>query len=129
MAENEFQKSITELARELRNNPTPAEVKLWKILRKRQLNNCRFLRQKPIIYKQINSEVYFFIADFYCSKKKLVIELDGPIHKLKREYDRNRDFVMSQLGLYVLRIFNSELQDLKSVKQKILNCLNKLPNT
>lgn len=47
-------KSITELARELRNNPTKAERKLWQHLRRRQLNGHKFLRQKPIIYEQRN---------------------------------------------------------------------------
>ena len=73
-------KSIKELARELRKNPTDAEVKLWEVLRKRRLNNCKFLRQHPIIYNQKQHKINFFIPDFYCAEKKLVIEVDGRVH-------------------------------------------------
>lgn len=119
-------KSITELARELRNNPTPAERKLWRILRKEQLHGCRFLRQKPIIYKEINSKSYFFIADFYCAKQQLVIELDGKYHKRERqqEYDQNRDFVIGKLGIDVLRIKNDELDNIDLVIEKIIQYLD-----
>lgn len=117
-------KSITELARKLRNNPTPAERKLWSVLRKRRLNGYRFLRQKPIIYNQRNSEVYFFIADFYCAEKKLVIEVDGGYHNNQKEYDKNRDLVIRQLGLTVLRIKNDELSDLAAVKKRIIAYLD-----
>ncbi len=117
-------KSITELARELRNNPTSAERKLWSVLRKRKLNGYRFLRQKPIIYAQRNSDVYFFIADFYCHEKRLVLEVDGGYHHNQKEYDKNRDLVIRQLGLTVLRIRNEELANLTAVKKKITAYLN-----
>ena len=117
-------KSITELARELRNNPTPAEKKLWSMLRKRQLNDCKFLRQHPIIYGQREEEVHFFIADFYCSEKKLVIELDGKIHRHRKYYDQQRDLILEKKGLQVLRIDNEELNNLDKVKARILTCLS-----
>jgi leucyl-tRNA synthetase len=112
-------KSITELARELRNNPTSAERKLWEYLRKRRLKGYRFLRQKPIIYEQRNHKAYFFIADFYCAETKLVIELDGKYHNQQKEYDRNRDLVIEKLGLTVLRFDNEELQNIETVLRKI----------
>jgi very-short-patch-repair endonuclease len=40
---------------------------------------------------------------------KLVIEVDGPIHNFKKEYDANRDLVMKQLGFVVLRFTNNEV--------------------
>lgn len=123
---NDKKKSITELARELRNNPTPAERTLWPHLRKRRLNGYRFLRQKPIIYSQRNYKKDFFIADFYCAEKKLVLELDGGYHKYQQQYDRNRDKVISALGIDVLRIKNEELQNIDRVKEKILQRLEKL---
>ena len=114
-------KSITELARELRNNPTPSERKLWKVLRKKQLGGHRFLRQKPIIYRQDNRGASFFIADFYCAKEQLVIEIDGKYHRShqQKRYDRNRDLVIQQLGLRVLRIQNEELGNMDEVVEKI----------
>ena len=115
-------KSITELARELRNHPTPAERKLWRLLRRRQLHNLKFLRQKPIIYRQTKDTAFFFIADFYCAEKKLVIEVDGKYHtsQAQETYDHNRDLVIQKLGMNTLRINNHELEDLEKVKGKIL---------
>jgi len=118
-------KTITELARELRRNPTPAERKLWSHLRGKQLNGYRFVRQKPLIYRQYNNKRYFFIADFYCARKKLVIELDGKIHEFQKQYDYNRDLVMERLGIQTLRIKNSELERLPDVKIKVLKALEK----
>ncbi|MBX6362177.1 MAG: DUF559 domain-containing protein, partial [Acidobacterium ailaaui] len=55
-------------------------------------------------------------------EKRLVIELDGKIHDFQKEYDANRDFILKQLNLRILRIKNEELKDMKEVKRKILNC-------
>ena len=118
-------KTITELARELRNNPTASEKILWEELRKRQLNGYRFVRQKPFIYEQKRNKRYFFIADFYCAEKKLVIELDGIVHEYTRYYDYQRDIVLEELGLNTLRILSSELDDMQAVKRKILEFLSR----
>jgi very-short-patch-repair endonuclease len=64
-------KSIFLKAVELRNNPTKAEIILWEQLKNKDLFGVRFKRQHPID---------IFIADFYCHKYKLVIEVDGEIH-------------------------------------------------
>jgi len=92
-------------------------------LRKRQLEGYRFVRQKPLIYKEDNRQKYFFIADFYCAEKKLVVELDGKIHEYQTYYDNQRDLVLNKLGLMTLRIRNEELSDMKKVKRKILKYL------
>ena len=118
-------KSITELARELRKNPTASEKILWEELRKRRLNGYRFVRQKPFVYEQKRNKRYFFIADFYCAEKKLVIELDGIVHEYTRYYDYQRDIVLEELGLNTLRILNSELDDIEVVKEKILEFLSR----
>lgn len=115
---NQF-KSITELARELRSNPTADEKRMWEILRKRRFHGYRFLRQKPIVHEQHVHRHFFYIADFYCAELKLVIELDGKVHDFQKEYDLNRDTVMKNLGLKVLRIKNEELQNIEAVKQKM----------
>jgi very-short-patch-repair endonuclease len=67
-------------ARRMRNNPTEAEQILWEHLRKMRSKGFVFRRQHPID---------IFIADFYCHKVKLVIEVDGEIHSniQSREYD------------------------------------------
>lgn len=116
-------KSITELARELRNNPTESEKILWEQLRKRRLSGYRFVRQKPFIYEQNQDKRFFFIADFYCAEKKLVIEVDGSAHEYQEYYDYHRDLVLEKLGVKTLRISNDELNDIEVVRRKILNIL------
>jgi very-short-patch-repair endonuclease len=113
-------KSITELARELRKNQTHSEKTLWEHLRKKRLQGYRFVRQKPFIYKEDASRKYFFIGDFYCAKKKLVIELDGKVHDYQQYYDYQRDLVLQERGLTTLRIKNEELKNIEKVERKIL---------
>lgn len=113
---------ITELVRQLRQNQTPAERALWQELRGRKLKGHKFLRQQPIIYQNIPKQK-FFVADFYCHAQKLVIELDGPIHDFQIEYDQNRDAIMSELGLRVVRLKNEELMSMQVVLAKISDAL------
>ena len=69
---------LLEKAKVLRKNMTNAEKILWDRLKDNQVLNIRFRRQHPID---------LFIADFYCHSARLVIELDGEIHKSQAEYD------------------------------------------
>ncbi|KOH47153.1 endonuclease domain-containing protein [Sunxiuqinia dokdonensis] len=110
-------------ARVLRKNMTPCEKILWTNLRKRKIGGFKFLRQHPIIYQVYNNKPLYFIADFYCAEKKLVIELDGKIHDFQKEEDAARDEIMAGLGLHVLRIRNEELENMKNVLQKIADCI------
>ena len=112
--------SITNLSRNLRNNPTPAERKLWEHIRNRQIKGFRFLRQKPIIYKQIDSLRFFIITDFICYEKKLIIEVDGGYHQNQKDYDQARDILVNEMGFTVLRFENSEVMNqIKLVIEKI----------
>lgn len=113
-------KSINEIARELRKNPTPSEKLLWGYLRKRQFRGYKFLRQKPFVHEQRQNERYFYIADFYCAELKLVIEVDGKIHDFQKRYDYQRDLVLNGLGLKVLRVKNEELVNMDAVLVRIL---------
>jgi very-short-patch-repair endonuclease len=97
-------KVIKKQARELRNNATDSEKLLWKQLRNRKLSGYKFLRQHPIVYKADYKGLNYFIADFYCDKKKTVIELDGPIHQNTEDYDQFRDNEMKEMGIHVLRL-------------------------
>ncbi len=115
-----FEPSIIELCRKLRKNQTAAETRLWKALKAKRFSGYKFRRQHPIIYQSIQGKRSFFIPDFYCAEKNLVIELDGKIHEFQKEYDDNRDFILAQLGLKTIRILNDELQpNLDSVSTKI----------
>ena len=82
---------ILHLARNLRNNQTSHEILVWNILRRKKLSRHKFLRQHPIFYSIRNDWVDFYIADFYCAKLKLIIEVDGKIHESQKEYDLERD--------------------------------------
>jgi very-short-patch-repair endonuclease len=112
---------ITDLCRQLRNNATPAEKLLWKELKKRNLSGEKFLRQFPIFVSYNTSRKAFYIADFYCAKLKLVVEVDGPIHLFKKEYDENRDLVMTEMGLHVMRFTNDDvITNVDNVIEKIM---------
>ena len=98
-----FNKNSKEKARKLRRNMTLAEKKIWyELLAKDKLNGLRFLRQKPIDE---------YIADFYCHKLKLVIEIDGESHLAEgaREYDEHRTKVLNAYGIEVIRYTNEEI--------------------
>jgi len=114
-------KQITLFARELRKNQTEAEQIMWQILRNRKYNGLKFLRQNPIIYDiHVNFDYKFFIPDFYCHEAKLVIELDGKIHDFQKEYDYQRDLILKEKELTVLRFKNEEiLNEIDKVLAKI----------
>jgi very-short-patch-repair endonuclease len=112
--------TITELCRELRRCSTPAEKYLWTFLRNRNFLNRKFLRQHPVCISNAFGRNLYYIPDFYCHEAKLVIEADGPIHLLKKDYDKNRDEVLEGLGLVTLRFTNDEvLNDIETVLKKI----------
>ena len=92
-----YNPKLKSLSRELRKNTTFSERLLWKYLRAGQLNEYRFLRQKPI------DEL---IVDFYCKKVKLVIEIDGETHNDKQSYDNRRENRLRELGFNVLRLMD-----------------------
>src|ERR1700743_2127351 len=111
---------VTDLCRQLRNDPTPAEKILWNEIRRRNIRGEKFLRQFPIFIVNGFGRRSFYIADFYSAKFKLVIEVDGPIHLLKKEYDDNRDMVMQYWGFKILRFTNAEvINELNIVVKKI----------
>ena len=87
-------------AKELRKNMTPWERKLW----------YEFLRQYPVRIQRQKS-LGNYIADFYCAKAKLIIELDGSGHYTdeKRQYDEERTAFLEKYGLTVIRIPNTEI--------------------
>jgi very-short-patch-repair endonuclease len=95
-----YDRNLVERAKELRKNATPAEQKLWD----EYLKNFpyRVLRQRAIAY---------FIVDFYCSKLKLVIEVDGAQHFTDEgiAYDDKRTEILEGYGLKVIRFSNDEI--------------------
>ncbi len=90
-----------QLARQMRREMMPAERALWQHLRAGRLNGLHFRRQQVI---------GGFIADFFCHSAKLVVEIDGGIHKDQREYDAERDRILAAHGLRILRFTNAEVR-------------------
>jgi very-short-patch-repair endonuclease len=105
--------------RALRGDPTPFEKVLWKHLRDSQ-TGFKFRRQQGI---------GSYIADFYCSKVKLVIEIDGDSHFSSegQEHDRKRDEYMRANSVHILRFTNVDMQEsLDGVIEQIIHKLNAL---
>ena len=95
-----YNSKLKENARELRKNMTPQEKHLW----------YDFLKNYPIkFYRQRVIDNY--IADFYCSKAKLVIELDGSQHYTEKglNHDRIRTQILEKYGLTVIRFTNEQI--------------------
>jgi very-short-patch-repair endonuclease len=106
-------------AKELRQEMTLAERCLWNRIRANQLGGWHFRRQQII-----NG----FIVDFYCHKAELVIEMDGPIHRKQKVEDAEREKMLSDLGLHILRFTNhAVMNNLEHVVKSILDFLETNP--
>jgi very-short-patch-repair endonuclease len=107
-----YNRNLKQTARTLRNNMTDAERKLWKYVRKKQINNLQFYRQKVIGH---------YIVDFYYYAAKLVIEVDGGQHYEEEglEYDEKRDGFLEGHGLKVIRFSNLDV--MRNVEEVVEN--------
>jgi very-short-patch-repair endonuclease len=110
-----YRRVLTPRARSLRKDPTPAERKLWYEF----LSGLpqKFSRQKPLGR---------YVADFYCSRHRLVIEVDGESHFSERaeRYDLVRTAELESRGLRVIRFTNAEvMQDFGAVCEAVLRVL------
>lgn len=112
-------KQIVEICRANRQKMTEAEAIFWSVVRNRQLDGKKFLRQHKIIYSSSDEGYQFFVLDFFCFEEQLAIELDGGIHEQQVEYDAWRTSVLNEMNIRVLRILNEELFNIEDVKQKI----------
>ena len=96
-----YSKNLKEKSRKLRKEGTFAKALPWNELKSRTIKGYQFTRQKPIGP---------FIVDFYCSKLKLVIEVDGLTHIEKEEYDIKRQNYLESMGLKLLRFFDNDVR-------------------
>ena len=88
-------------ARSLRKEMTKEERHLW----------YDFLRNYPVkFYKQ--RRVGPYIADFYCSKAQLVVELDGGQHYEDEalKYDERRTKYLEEQAIHDMRFTNIDIQ-------------------
>ena len=105
----------------LRIKQTPAETIIWERLKKKKLHNFKFYRQYSIDY---------YIADFYCPKLKLAIEIDGKDHNSEycQDYDKVRTELFESLGVSIIRFPNEEvLEDTDSVMKELKQFIQTLP--
>ena len=95
-----YNRKLIPQAKELRNNATEQEKRLW----------YKYLNQYPIRFQRQNT-IGRYIADFYCAKAKLVIELDGSQHFSEegKAYDASRTAGLEEYGIKVLRFSNVEV--------------------
>ena len=101
----------------LRRNETKAEKLLWEKLRNNQLEGLKFRRQHP---------VNIYIADFYCHKFKLIIELDGDYHdqEEQKQKDEVRTEVLRLNDLKIIRFKNEEVE--QDINQVLITIKNKI---
>jgi very-short-patch-repair endonuclease len=93
---------VLERARAMRHDLVPAEQRLWRSLRDRQLGGYKFRRQVPL---------GAFVADFYCHATKLVVELDGDTHTGREASDEVRTMLLERSGYHVVRFYNTDVFD------------------
>jgi very-short-patch-repair endonuclease len=87
----------------LRHNMTPAEAKLWGLLKHKSIGK-KFRRQFSIGK---------YVLDFYCHESKLAIELDGEGHWQDAQilHDEKRTQFLEKQGICVLRFENKIVWD------------------
>ena len=95
-----YNKENIPLAKVLRKNMTPWERKLW----------YNFLRNDPVRFQR-QKAIGNDIADFYCAKARLIIELDGGGHYTpeQAEKDEQRTNELNAMNLTVVRICNLDI--------------------
>ena len=93
---------LTSLSKALRRNMTPEEKHLW----------YDFLRKMPFRFRR-QEIIGNYIADFYCHRAKVVVELDGMQHYTAEGLaaDQMRTDYMETVGIFVLRFTNAQIQE------------------
>lgn len=96
---------------------TKSEIRLWqKVLRAGQIGE-QFKRQRPTDY---------YILDFYCTRLRIAIELDGYTHHFDEAflYDKRRDRRLAFLGIKTIRIDSKRVfTELENVRKEIYHAL------
>jgi ATP-dependent DNA helicase RecG len=90
---------IKDKRKEMRDQMSEAEKILWKELKGNKLG-VKFRRQHIIEY---------FIPDFVALSIKLIVEVDGEIHKFKQKYDKDREQFLIDRGFRIIRFQNEEV--------------------
>ena len=86
-------------AKEMRSQPTEAEHRLWQLLRAHRFSGYKFKQQVPLD---------FYIVDFVCFARRLIIEVDGGQHA-ESSGDARRDAYLKAQGFRILRFWNNDI--------------------
>jgi len=106
---------IKDFRKNLKDHQTKAELVLWEYLRNKKTGHK--IRRQHVIGD--------FIPDFVCLSKKVIIEIDGEIHKFQKEKDDLRSIRINNLGYAVIRFTNDQVLNAPGqVAQKIKDYLN-----
>jgi very-short-patch-repair endonuclease len=85
-------------AKRMRKHPTKAEAHIWKLIRRKAIGN-RWLRQSPMLG---------YIADFWCPKLRIILEVDGLSHVNRKAHDKKRDAVFLRRKIRTIRFTNEQ---------------------
>lgn len=98
-----------------RADPTFAEVRMWETLRAIKFPGLHFRRQ---------GKVGSFSVDFVCRRARLVIEVDGGIHRIKQDEDARRQAQIETMGYRVLRFGNEvAIKNPDAVRNRVLEAI------
>ncbi len=115
-----YNKDLKEFARQLRNNSTKAEIRLWAEVLRGKKTGYSFLRQRPVLN---------YIADFMCKDLQLIIELDGFSHNFEEQWKRDiqRQKELENAGFKILRFADDDvMNDLENVESEIMHWIRVL---
>ena len=98
----EYERTMIPRAKELRKAMTPQETRLW----------YGFLKDYPVRFQR-QKTISSFIADFYCFRARLIVEIDGVQHYTAqgKAYDLERSAILERYGLKVIRFTNQEVEE------------------
>ena len=97
-----YKGKLVQRAKELRSEATKQENHLW----------YDFLKSYPVRFQR-QKTIKGFIADFYCAKANLILEVDGMQHSSEQGklYDSERTMILSEYDIKVLRISNHDIEE------------------
>ena len=103
-------------SRHLRRNQTKAEEIFWNAVLDRRLRNFKFTRQFAIGR---------YTVDFACRLRRVVVEIDGGQHGVKKKQDDQRTAILEAHGYRVIRFWNNEvIENIEGVLIKLLSFLD-----
>jgi len=110
-----YNRDLKKIARKLRNDSTPAEIRLWtKLLRAKQMKGYQFLRQRPFLN---------YIAYFMCKELRLIIEVDEENYEQEYHWykDELRQKELEEYGFTIIRFWMKKYSTIWKMYLELLN--------